>query len=410
MNAPQYPMEQTLAQGTRCLFLPCDSNNIVAVTAFFPYGSVFEEPTQAGITDFTWRCLLRGTQKRSQAEYAEAVESLGSSISFRAGRDFSMASLVCTSDCLIPSLELFLEALEMPRFDPAEIEKERQTTLAAIREELDDKPSFAMRTFTATLFSNTTYGIPVNGTLESVKSFDQKQVEMLYHRIACWNHAVVVCVGNFNPGEVVAQLEDSARKTCEQPPPSYPSPCYSRGQNLEIRRAWEQSYLVIGFPACPITHRDYFPLRVLAGVLGEGMSSRFFVRLREEKGLAYATSCQLAAYRCGGYLAGTIGTKPESLDEAQELMLRILSDICQEKLPDTELERTKNYLIGKYLIGHQKNSARAFFLGSYEMLGLGWQIDEEYPRRLKSVTAEDVLEVAQQYLNSPTVIQIRPQG
>ncbi|MGB9691973.1 MAG: M16 family metallopeptidase [Candidatus Sumerlaeaceae bacterium] len=400
--------EQILANGTRCLFAPCDTNNIVALSAFFPYGSVFEQPAQAGITDFMWRCLLRGTQKRSQAEYAEAVESLGSSLSFQAYRDFSTASLVCTSDCLEPTLELFFEAIESPRFDPNEIEKERQSTLAAIREELDDKATFAMRAFAETLFGGSTYGIPVPGTLETVPEFKIEQVIELYNRVVGWNQALVVCVGNFEPSSLAKILERSASKATGEPRLVCPSPSYYKGELRVIRREWEQSYLVLGFPACPVTHRDFFPLRMLAGVLGDGMSSRFFVRLRDERGLAYATSCHLAAFRCGGYLAGTIGTKPESLDEARELMLQLLSEVCQELVPDDEIERTRNYLVGKYLISHQKNSARAFYLGSYEMNGLGWQMDHEYPLRLKAVCAEDVREVARQYLDAPTIIEIRP--
>jgi len=150
-------------------------------------------------------------------------------------------------------------------------------------------------------------------------------------------------------------------------------------------------------------------LRVLVGVLGDGMSSRFFVRLRDERGLAYATGCHMAAWRAGGYLAGTIGTKPNSLVEARELILQLYSQVCQDLIPDDELERTKNYLVGKYLIAHQRNAARTFYLGCYEMAGLSWHMDEEYPKRVKAVRGSDVLEAARQYLNEPTIVEIRPE-
>lgn len=401
--------ELTLDTGLRCLLAPSAMNNIVAVSLFLPFGAAEDAPSEAGVTDFMLRCLLRGTQRRSQAEFAEAVESLGSSISFRAYHDFSIASLVSTSDSLAPTLELFLEALEAPLFDPAEIEKERQTTLAEIREELDDKATFAMRSFLDTLFSGSTYGLPVNGTLETVSQFHPEQVKALYNERVAWSQALLVAVGNYDPAELAKVLE-TRRVLCKEPSPRSPIvPTYRKGAEVEISRSWEQSYLVLGFPACPVTHRDFFPLRVLAGVLGDGMSSRFFVRLRDERGLAYATSCQLACFKRGGYLAGTIGTKPESLIAARELMLQILSEVCQEIVPDEELTRTKNYLVGKYLIAHQRNAAQAFYLGSYEMAGLGWQMDEEYPLRIREVHAEDVREVAQQYMESPTIIAVRPE-
>jgi predicted Zn-dependent peptidase len=401
-------LEMPLGCGARALFVPSAANNIVALTVFFPTGSAAETTETAGLTNFTMACLLRGTQKRSSAELAEAVESLGSSLSFRAHADFSTASLTATADSFQPTLDLFLEALTEPAFAPAEIEKERQITLAGIREELDDKATFAMRTFASTLFAGGTYGIPAIGTLESISSLQREQVISLYNSAVAWEQALVVAVGNFDPDELASRFETSplALKD-DQSPRSGITPIYRKGTIVELTRAWEQAYIVMGFPACPITHRDFFPLRMLAGVLGDGMSSRFFVRLRDERGLAYATSCQLAAYRAGGCLVGTIGTKPGSVDEARELMLRLFSEVCQELVHDNELDRTRNYLVGKYLISHQRNAARAFYLGSYEMAGLSWRMDEEYPVRLKTVHAEDVLEAARQYLDSPTIVQIR---
>lgn len=410
MPAIDQLLEENLSTGLRCLLAPTRMNNIVALSLFFPFGAAEETKDLAGLTDFSLRCMLRGTERRSQAEFAEAVESLGSSLSFRAYRDFSVLSMVCTADSLKETLDLFLEALEQPRFDPAEIEKERQTTLAAIREELDDKASFAMRLFHDTLFSGTTYGIPVNGTLESVASFEVGQVMELYKSRFAWNKALLVGVGNFDVSTLLATFDRRPSLAEEAAPTTLATPSYRKGALVEVVRNWEQAYLVMGFPACPVTHRDFFPLRVLAGVLGDGMSSRFFVRLRDERGLAYATSCELAAFKRGGYLAGTIGTKPESLDEARELMLQILSEVCQNQIPDEELERTKNYVVGKYLIGHQRNSAVAFYLGSYEIVGLGWRMDEEYVQRIRQVHSEDVLEVARQYIDSPTIVEIRPQA
>ncbi len=408
-NAPVH--EVAFATGARGLLLPSEANDIVAVRVFFPRGSASDSWETAGLTRFMLKCLLRGTLKRSQAEFAEAVESLGTSLSFSAHHDFSVASLVATAETLAPSLELLLEALSEPAFDPAEIDKQREITLAAIREELDDKGAFAGRVFAETLHGRHSYGIPRRGTLESVSRFSPDQVRMQYSRVVTWRNALVVAVGKFAPEDLKAVF-DNAPALSTHPEAGRPlvvTPTYQKGAVVELARDWEQAYLILGFPACPLSHPDYFRLRLLAGVLGDGMSSRFFVRLRDERGLAYATGCSLQAWKAGGYLAGFIGTKPASVDEARELMLRLFSEVCQEKVPYDELERTKNYLVGKYLIGHQRNADRAYYLGLYEMLGLAWHLDEDYPNRIRSVSADEVLEVAQQYLDMPTVVEIRPE-
>lgn len=410
MSTKRCVMYKHLTNNIRVLLVPESANNIVALSAFFPLAAAEESYEYAGLTELMWSSLLTGTLRHNQKEFSEAVESLGTSLTFQAGRDFSTASCVCTSDALLPSLELYFEALNQPRFDPDEFEKERQATLANIREALDDKSTFAMRTFAEILFAQGTYGIPVIGTEESVQRIQLEQVKSLYNNKFSFGNTVFVAVGNFDPDVLLALIEkNTAGRNTQRSLASEIVPHYVTGIHHSLTRSWEQSFLVMGFPACSITSDDFFPLRVLIGVLGDGMSSRFFVQLRDERGLAYATGCHLNAYRYGGFVAGYIGTKPENLDEARRLMEHLFRQATEEKVPTDELERVKNYLVGKYLISHQRNSSRAGFLGSYEMLGLGWNMDEEYPDRIRAVSADEMLAVAQKYLaTAPTIVEITP--
>lgn len=401
---------RTLANGMRALFLPSDANEIVAVLSFIPLPGAIESAGEAGLVEFMEKMLNRGTKKRSSAELAEAVDSLGSSISCGPTYDYSNAHMVCTSDTLEDTLALYSEVLTCPAFEPDEIEKERQSTLAAIRRQDDDKFSYTYKAFLRALYGDHSYGLPEIGYAETVREFRQDQLRDLHADFFNPSSFMTVAAGHFDPAKMQDLLERffvrQARQeeTYKIPPVGKPSKMYQR-----LTRDCEQAFLVMGYPGCSMSSADFFALRVMNAVLGEGMSSRFFVELRDRQGLAYATGCSMQALRAGGHIAGYIGTKPESLQTAREGMTKLFQAIREDLVPTEELERARNYVIGKFLIDHQTNYKRAYYLGLYETYGMGLGMDEEYPVRIGSVTAEQVREVANKYLtDDPVIVELVP--
>jgi len=408
-NVSRNIIDDRLACGARVLWVPSQANQIVALCAFLPIPGAVERADEAGLLGMTLRMLLRGTKRRSADELAFAIESLGTSISFDVFQDFCLASMVCTDDAVEPSLRIFCEVLQEPSFEPAEFEKERQSTLAAIREQMDDKLVVAQRAFLRTLYGGHSYGFSRLGELETVSEFRNEQAVALYGNFVDPSTVLYVCVGNFDPSKMRDLLNTLivARPT-SHPDVTIPEPSYVKDKTIHIERAFEQSCLIAGFPACSILSEDWFALRVLNSLLGEGMSSRLFVKLREQMGLAYATGSVVSFYMRGGHLAGYIGTKHESVKLARDLMLEEFQRIRKEGIPEDELERAKNYVIGKNLIDHQRNARRAFYLGYWEMVGRGYLMDELYEELIRKVWVDEVLQVAHHYLLHPTIVSVGP--
>mgnify|MGYP001117785468 CR=1 FL=1 len=141
---------------------------------------------------------------------------------------------------------------------------------------------------------------------------------------------------------------------------------------------------------------------------GASVSSRLFVRLRDRRGLAYAVGCAMPGLWDKSHFFAYIGTKPESADEARDSLLEVVRGLATEPIPDKELERAKNHLIGQFRSAHQRNSQQAHFLGIYEMVGLGAGFDEQYCDLVKRVTADQVHAVAKKYFTSPTITILLP--
>lgn len=404
----EHVIEQ-LEGGMRALLIPWHANNIVAVACFMPVPRARETPDHCGLLHFTHAMLARGTTSLNAQQLAEAIESLGSSLGSDAGDDYSHAHLVCTGETFAPSMALFADVLQNPVFAAEEIEKERQNTIAAIRRADDDKFSFTMRHFVHELYGGHGYGLPTLGYPETVAHFTRDQLTDV-HRVdfnpAEW---LFVIVGNFVSDEARALLREHFKPLPIKPratiPPPPPLPASRRRLQLEC----EQAVLTLGYRACGLLHPDYPAVRVLNGVLGEGMSSRLFQRLRDEQGLAYATGSSLAPHRDGGHIVGYIGTKPESLDQARDGMLQIFEQVRNEPVDAEELQRARNYIVGKFLIDHQTNYKRGFYLGHFEMLGMGLGMDEAFPLLIQAITAEQVLGAAQRYIvDEPTIVELVP--
>lgn len=401
---------ETLPGGMRVIMRPSSVNSIVSIALFMPLPGAIVAPAEAGLVRFLHKMLLRGTTTRSAAELNEAIEALGTSISSSDTDDYSQASMVCTSDTLAESVELLADVVLNPSFEPEEIEKERQVTLAAIRRDDDDRFSLTLRRFARELYGGHGYGLPARGLPETVREFRRDQLVELHQAAVDPSTMLAVCVGDFDPDAAreLLMAHFPPRGTAGEPfhvvPPAPVPPA-----RVRFSRDSEQAFLAMGFRACAAGADDAPAVRVLNGVLGEGMSSRFFTRLRDEQGLAYATGCALTTHLHAGHMVGYIGTKPATLDTAREGMAELFAAIRREPVTAEELERTRNYIIGKFLIDHQTNLRRAFYLGHYETMGLGMERDERLPVLIGAVTAEQVLEAANRYLHEPTVVELLPE-
>lgn len=406
------PVWDSIAKNVDLFAVPDASNDIVALLAFFPVGTAMESRADAGLLSFTGRMLMRGTRRLSNAELADAIDGLGISIGFSAGDDYGYHRLTTTADALEESVTLFAETLFEPAFEPEEIEKERQTTLAAIRRSDDDLMGLAVKTFYEELYPDHGYGLPNAGLETSVGELTREQI-VSCHEEVCGSRVRIVAVGNFDP----AALTDLLRREFVSRKPlqvgeslAVERPVAAREKRVTLSRDSEQAYLVAGFHAPAPCDDGYYAARVLNAVLGEGMSSRLFQALREEKGLAYATGSSYSGLKLGGQLFGYIGTKPESLETAREGMMAEFERLKQELVPEDELLRAKNYMIGKFLIDHQRNFKRGFYLGHFDQMGIGWEVDNRYAELISAVTAEDVREAARAILDGAVVVELRTDG
>jgi predicted Zn-dependent peptidase len=175
-------------------------------------------------------------------------------------------------------------------------------------------------------------------------------------------------------------------------------------ESRSIAAAW----ITLGYLGVQAGHRDFSALRVLNAILGEGLSSRLFVEIRDKRGLAYQVSSSLALRAGPGFIRLSAGTDPPNLSTVVAGMLREVERLRTESPPADEVEKAKRGIIGRYALAREDLESQAFYLGWYEILGVGYDYDARFPQEIAQVSPADVQRVARQYLVNHVLAIVAP--
>jgi predicted Zn-dependent peptidase len=383
---------------------------VVAASLQVRAGSMFETEGTAGITNFLQRMLLRGTEKRSARGLAEAAEELGGSLDASGEVESAEVRAAAIARQWEPLLELLAEVVLEPTFPATEIELERRLLLGQLQTRADNPFPRAFDTALRDLYGGHPYAWPAIGRRESVAQVTRDALVEHYRAIYRPDRMVLAVSGNVRRADVVAAAGRLFRRlgAASGRPPTPSAEPRPRGEPRVVERAAKQAQILVGFLGPSLMHDDYAPVRVLAMVLGGGMSSRLFVELRDRRGLAYSVGV-LATARTGPALfAPYLGTAPPNAEAALAGMLSEVDRVRTEPVDDREVARAKAYLLGTIAMDRRTSARHAWYLAFYELLGAGWDWPQRFTRAVEAVGAADLARVARQYLVRPTVVVLRP--
>ena len=264
---------------------------IVVVRTFAHAGAVLDPPDRAGLANLTGALLTRGTAKHSGPELDSAIEFVGGSLSAGAARDGLTASLSVLKKDVGLGLDLLAEVLLTPTFPDDELKRKAAQIQAAIKRSEEDPGTVAGRALAKLVFPSHPYGVPVEGTVESVGKLTRDDVVRFHRGYVRPDTTIIAVVGAVTVDE--ARREIVARfggwKAPAEPPPTVSSVTPgATPQTQVIEKELTQATILLGRQAIRQTDPDYFPLTVGSYVLGGGSASRLYSRVREEGGLAYA--------------------------------------------------------------------------------------------------------------------------
>lgn len=365
--------------------------DIVAARIFIRAGSIQEAPEHAGLSHLVSAVLTKGTEYLSAHEIAERVESVGASLSADAATDYFLLSLKTISADFADILTLAGELLRSPSFPEAEVELERRLTLQAIRSQQEQPLTVGLDQLRQAMYPTHPYAHSTLGTEATVAQLTQADLQRYHQTYFRPDNIVISLAGRVDPAAAIA-LINQVFGDWQAPPVPLPKlslPAISpQPQQTVTAQQTQQSIVMLGYLAPPALSPDYIALKLLNTYLGNGLSSRLFVELREKRGLAYEVSAFYPTRLDTSHFVVYMGTAPENTGIALEGLQAEINRLQNTPLASEELEVSKNKILGQYALSKQTNTQIAQVLGWYEVLGLGIEYDLQFQADVAAVTAE----------------------
>ncbi|MFH0823312.1 MAG: pitrilysin family protein, partial [Pseudomonadota bacterium] len=403
----------TLANGMRVVLVNDDSNPLVSFRVACLGGKRFETKETEGIMNFISQMLTKGTGTKDEVQIANAFEDMGGRVRAFSGYDSFGISVSLFSRHLEAGLALLAELYTDPSFPQDRLDRERNLIMNAIKTEPDRPVPFAVKNLSRVLFPKHPYGFDNNGTLDSVVGFARTDLADTYKRYAVPSNTVIAGVGAFDPAKTLAVIEKlfGAVPATPMVAPNVPKevPLTARKDHtVTIPRA--KTHLTVGFRATTLDNDDRYPLEVLSNILA-GQGGRLFLQLRDKESLAYIVTSFFRPGLDPGIFALYMACDPTKTDQALDGLMRELRLVRDQPVRQDELERSVTHLIGTHQIALQSSWARAENTALNALYGLGYDFDAEYVKRISAVTVNDVVRVAQKYLDPErsVVVKIMPE-
>ena len=403
-QSQKYIHKTRLSNGITLVVTENPTTDIIAGKIFCRQaGGLWEAPHQAGVFHLLATVMSKGTRELSSLEIAEKVESIGAALGTDTSSDYFLVSMKTITEDFPEILALAAEIIRFPSFPADEIALEKHLTLQNILSQKEQPFNVAFSQLREMIYGQHPYGFSLLGTEETVANLTEDDLRY-YHQ------------QHFRPDRIVISLAgnidlESARELVEKIfgdwfPPEDALIKIDSGNTLlppEARsyhtpQATQQAIIMMGYLVPEMTHPDYPVFKLLTTYLGNGLSSRLFVELREKRGLAYDVSAFYPTRLDKSQFVVYLGTAPQNEEIAQEGLYNELKRLREIPLTTDEIQTAKNKLLGQYALSKQTNGEFAQVFGWYETLNLGIEYDSIFPQQISNVSIEDIQRVAQEYL------------
>ena len=387
-----------LDDGPRVISARLPGSRSVSIAAYVLAGSRFELPAEAGVAHFMEHLTFKGTAGYPTSRaISEAVEGVGGSANAATDRESTVYWVRVPRREATTAMGVLGELIVRPRLEDEDIDQERTVIVEEIRSYLDDPAEYAQMLIQQALFGDGALGREICGDEAGIRGLPTQTIRDFWHAMYRPSNTVVAVAGDLSHDEAVG-LATAAFGTGDGVMPRFdPAPDLPAGPRvLTGRRDTTQAQLAIAVPALHRDHPDAWNLAVLNAVLGDGMSSRLFLGVREEKGLAYDVSSGIVEYADAGALEVSAGVDPTALPAAIEAILAELAGLVDEPVPGDELAKAKAYLSGGLELRMDDTRHLASWIGGQEALHDRVFTLDEALASVEAVKPDDVRRLAAQ--------------
>ena len=389
----------TLTNGLRLLVREDPRLPLVAMGAVFRGGLLTETSDTNGITRLMARCLLKGTKTRSGEQISTEIEAVGGAIGADAGNNSFAVNIDVTKPDLVVGIELLADVLLNATMPEAAVARQKEIQIAAIQQEEEQLTVVARNLLREAIFQDHPYALRTAGSVEAIRKLMSEDLLAFRDRHIVGKNGIIFVFGNVDANEVKDLVE---RSLGSMPPGTLAvehapqPPLLKKSTTVESKKDKSQGVIMVGYTGADVLNPDRHVLELIDEASSD-LGSRFFIRIREEMGLAYYVGASQMQGLAGGLFAFYLGTDPDKMDQVQEALMEEIRKLASDGLSALELARAKKKLIGQQQIANQSNDSFGYQCALDELYGLGFNNYKKLEPDVERITLDQVKQVAAKY-------------
>ncbi len=387
-----------LQNGLRIVTVPMEAPT-VTVLVMVEAGTKYENKKTNGLSHFLEHMCFKGTTTRTTRDIAYQIETMGAETNAFTWYDYTGYYIKGKAQLMPQFLDIVSDVYLHSTFPEAEIEKERGVICGEI-DMYEDMPHRKVQNLLGvSLYGEQSAGMPILGPKENILAFTQKDFSAYHKKHYVSGATTVVVVGGVSHGDVVKEVKKCFRAIPVGAPVKKPAIKKITGDKVVAHnKKTDQSHIALGVRLPHALHPDMPALVITTALLGNGMGSRLFIRLREEMGSGYYVRAGLNRSNDISEMVISTGTEPKRVAEVTEAIYEEIAKISTEKIPESDIARAKEYVIGNMYMRYEATDDIAMTLGDTEILHMPHKTLSAIEKELRAVTVSDIVRIAKKYL------------
>jgi predicted Zn-dependent peptidase len=394
----------SLSGGAKLITSPMPERLSASLVLMFGGGSRQEDDRLAGVSHFIEHLFFKGTRRRpTSKEIADAIEGVGGFINASTDKELTAYWARVPAEHLELGLDVLFDVVSNSKLAVEDVERERMVILEELKGYQDQPQDYVLNLLEEIIWPDHPLGRDIAGTEHSVAQLTRDDILEYANAHYRLPNLVIGAAGSIDEQQTLDAV--NSRLTLPVDPdglmPSEAPGPLTAPHVVVRRRRTEQAHICLGVRALSYTHPDRYALDLLNTVLGEGMSSRLFLNIREHLGLAYDVHSFTQKHRDTGHLGVYLGVDPKKAVEAIHAVVAEMRTLCERDLSGEELQRAKEFTKGRLRLDLETTNGVAFWLTYQELLMGKIKTIEDELVLVDAVTASDIRRVADTLMASP---------
>jgi predicted Zn-dependent peptidase len=408
MSVDQFTV-RPLRGGARLVTAPMLDRASASLVLMFGVGSRYEDDRLGGVSHFIEHLFFKGTSRRpTSKEIAEAIEGVGGVMNASTDKEVTTYWTRVPADHLELAIDVLFDIVTDSKLTADDIERERMVILEELKMYQDLPQDYVHSLFEEVMWPAHPLGRDIGGTLESVAKITREDLVDYLENHYSLPRLVVSLSGGIDADRAAEMMGARIGGIAAENGREYlPAPATLDKPGLAfLKKKTEQAHICLGTRGISYLDDDRYALDLVNTILGEGMSSRLFLEIREKRGLAYDVHSFTSKHHDGGYFAVYAGVDPSKAEETVKAILAELRRMVDEAVPESELSKAREYTKGRLLLGLESTNAMASWLGQQELLAGRIRPVAEVVAAVDAVDPAAIQRVAKRVLDQPVQLSV----